>query len=144
MNSNLETLNLTATQLEALKDGGRLEMWDGIPMVIEKAQFSDHRSRKNKYGIEFYLFPKAVVDALVQMNYAPALALVAAIYKGWYEDFKKRNPVRLTSAKLAKFRVSRGQKSKGLKLLEHSNLFLVERFRGRNPLVTMKWIPIKD
>src|SRR5262249_40169614 len=104
---------------------------------------SHHRSRKNRHGIEFYLFPIAVVDALVQMNYAPALALVATTYKGWYEDFKKRNPVRLTSAKLAEFRVSRGQKSKGLKLLEQSNLFFVERFEGRNPLVTMKWIPIK-
>jgi hypothetical protein len=101
--------------------------------------------RKSKRrGIEFYQFPKAVVDALTQVNYAPAWALAAAIYKGWYEDFQKRNPVKLTSALLAEFLVSRKQKSKGLKFLEQSDLFLVERFPGRNPLVTMKWILIKD
>jgi hypothetical protein len=101
-------------------------------------------SRKSKRGIEFYPFPKAVVDALIRVNYAPAWALAAAVYKGWYEDFKKRNPVKLTSALLAEFRISKNQKSKGLKFLEQSDLFLVERFHGHNPLVTMKWILIKD
>ena len=143
MNSNLETLNLTPAQLEALKNGGRLQMWDGIPMVIEPPA-AEPIPRKSKKEIEFYQFPKAVVDALIRMNYAPALALAAAVYKGWYDDFKKHNPVKLTSALLAEFRVSKDQKSKGLKLLEQSDQFLVERFRGHNPLVTMKWILIKD
>jgi hypothetical protein len=101
-------------------------------------------SRKSKREIEFYQFPKAVVDALIRVNYAPAWALAAAVYKGWYKDFKKRNPVKLTSALLAEFRISKNQKSKGLKFLEQSDVFLVERFRGHNPLVTMKWILIKD
>jgi hypothetical protein len=100
--------------------------------------------RKSKKEIQFYQFPKAVVDALIRMNYAPAWALAAAVYKGWYDDFKKRNPVKLTSARLTEFRVSKDQKSKGLKFLEQSELFLVKRFRGHNPLVTMKWILIKD
>ena len=143
MNSNLETLNLTPAQLEALKNGGRLEMWDGIPMVIEPPA-AKPIPQKSKKEIEFYQFPKAVVDALIQANYAPAWALAAAIHKGRYEDFKKRNPVKLTSALLAEFRVSKKQKSKGLRLLEQTDLFLVERFPGRNPLVTMKWILIKD
>ena len=60
--------------------------------------------RKSKKEIEYYQFPKAVVDALIRANYAPAWALAAAVYKGWYEDFKKRNPVKLTSALLAEFR----------------------------------------
>jgi len=143
MNSNLETLNLTPAQLEALKNGGRLEMWDGIPMVIEPPA-AEPIPRKSKKEIQYYQFPKAVVDALIQANYAPAWALAAAIYKGWYKDFKKRNPVKLTSALLAEFRISKNQKAKGLKFLEQSDLFLVERFRGHNPLVTMKWILIKD
>ena len=143
MNSNLETLNLRPDQLEALKNGGRLEMWDGIPMVIEPPA-AKPIPQKSKKEIEFYQFPKAVVDALIQANYAPAWALAAAIYKGWYKDFKKHNPVKLTSALLAEFRISKNQKSKGLKFLEQSDLFLVERFRGHNPLVTMKWILIKD
>jgi len=94
MNSNLETLNLTPEQLEALKNGGKLEMWDGIPMVIEHPPKSVPSRKWKRGGIEFYQFPKAVVNALIQMNYAPAWALAATIYKGWYEDFKKRNPVR--------------------------------------------------
>jgi len=143
MNSNLKTLNLTPAQLEALKNGGRLEMWDGIPMVIEPPAAKPIPQKSTK-EIEFYQFPKAVVDALIQANYAPAWALAAAIYKGSYKDFKKRNPVNLTSALLAEFRISKNQKSKGLKFLEQSDLFLVERFRGHNPLVTMKWILIKD
>jgi hypothetical protein len=143
MNSNLETLNLTPAQLEALKNGGRLEMWDGVPMVIEQPA-AKPIPQKSKKEIEFYQFPKAVVDALIRMNYTPAWALAAAVYKGWYDDFKKHNPVKLTSALLAEFRVSKDQKSKGLKLLEQSDQFLVERCRGHNPLVTMKWKLIKD
>jgi hypothetical protein len=101
-------------------------------------------SRKSKRGINFYPFPKAVVDVLIRANYAPAWSVVAAVYKGWYADFKKRNPVKLTSALLAEFRVSRGQKLRSLRFLEQSDLFLVERFPRRNPMVTMRWIPIKD
>src|SRR5215471_13536607 len=101
-------------------------------------------SRKSKRGINFYPFPKAVVDVLIRANYAPAWSVVAAGYKGWYADFKKRNPVKLTSALLAEFRVSRGQKLRSLRFLEQSDLFLVERFPRRNPMVTMRWIPIKD
>jgi hypothetical protein len=101
-------------------------------------------SRKPKRDIEFYKFPKAVMDALIRANYMPALALAAAVYKGWYDDFKKRNPVKLTSALLAEFRISRGQKERGLKVLELSDLFLVERSPRRNPQVMMKWILPKD
>jgi hypothetical protein len=100
--------------------------------------------RKSKKEIQYYQFPKAVVDALIQANYAPAWALAAAIYKGWYKDFKKRNPVTLTSAQLAEFQISRGQKARALKVLENTDHFIVERFGRRNPLVTMNWILIKD
>ena len=145
MNSNLETLNLTPEQLEALKNGGKLEMWDGIPMVIEKIQPAKlPSSHKPKCGIEFYQFPKAVVDAVIRANYMPAFTLAVASYETWYKDYKKRNPVTLTSARLAEFRISKDQKLKGLKILEQSGLFLVKRFKGRNPLVTMPWLPTKD
>jgi hypothetical protein len=99
---------------------------------------------KPKRGIEFYQFPEAVMDAIRRTNYMPALALAMAVYKGWYLDFKKRNPVKLTSALLVEFAISRDQKRKGLKILEQTGLFLVERFPGHNPLVTMTWKLIKD
>jgi hypothetical protein len=101
-------------------------------------------SRKQKCGLEFYQFPKAILIAVFRANYMPALALVMAIYEGWYRDFKKRNPVRLTSDLLAEFGVSKDQKSKALKVLEQSGFFVVERFHRRNPLVMMKWILPKD
>jgi hypothetical protein len=101
-------------------------------------------SRKLKRDIEFYKFPKTVMDALVRANYMPALTVAMAVYRGWYLDFKKQNPVKLTSALLGEFQVSRHQKYKALKILDQSGQFLVENFSGRNPLVTMKWILIKD
>jgi hypothetical protein len=151
MNSESVTSNLSQAQLEALKNGGRLDTWekDGkkYQMVIVEIpnRISNHQNKKKpKSGIEFYQLPKAVVDALIRVNYAPVWPLAAAVYKRWYDDFKKRNPVKLTSALLAEFEISKDQKSKGLKLLEETDWFIVKRFRGHNPLVTMKWILIKD
>ena len=100
--------------------------------------------RRQKQGLGFYQFPKAVLVAIYRANYAPALAVAMAVYEGWFRDFKHRNPVKLTSVLLAEFGVSRKQKYKALRLLEQNDMFLVERFHRRNPLVTMKWILIKD
>jgi len=100
--------------------------------------------RKSKREIEFYQFPKAVVDALSRANYAPAWALAAAVYKAWYQDFKKRNPFLVTSAVLMEYQLSRNQKSKALKILEGTGQYNVERFPHHNPLVTMEWILVKE
>jgi hypothetical protein len=100
--------------------------------------------RKTKQPIEFYPFPGAVLYGILSAKYSPALALAMAVYKTWYEDFEKRNPVRLTSKTLEDFGLSRFQKSRGLKVLENTGQFVVERFPGNNPLVTMKWKLIKD
>jgi len=151
MNSESVTSNLSQAQLEALKNGGRLDTWekDGkkYQMVIVEIPnpISNHQNKKKpKRGIEFYQPPKIVAGALIRANYMPAFALAVAIYETWYKDYKKRNPVTLTSARLAEFRISKDQKLKGLKILEQSGLFLVKRFKGRNPLVTMPWLPTKD
>jgi hypothetical protein len=100
--------------------------------------------QKSKHEIEFYQFPKVVVDALARANNAPAWALAAAVYKGWYKDRKHRNPVKLTSTLLVEFGVSKDQKFRALKILEETGQFLVEHSRGRNPLVMMKWKLVKD
>jgi hypothetical protein len=74
--------------------------------------------RKSKRKIEFYKFTVAVVGALVRANnYGPAWALVAATLDAYLDDYKHRNPVKLTSARLAKFGVTRGQKLRALKIL---------------------------
>ena len=99
---------------------------------------------KQKGGLEFYQFPKAVLIAIHQARYMPALAVAMAVYEGWFRDFKHRNPVKLTTALLTEFKISRDQKYRALKILESSNQFLVERSLRRNPLVMMKWKLPKD
>jgi len=101
-------------------------------------------SRKPKREIEFYPFPGDVVDALIRANYAPAWTLAAVIYKTWYRDYKKLNPVLVTSAILAKYGLTRHQKSRALKILEDSGQYIVERSANHNPLVMMKWIRVKE
>jgi hypothetical protein len=99
---------------------------------------------KPKREIEFYPFPGDVVDALIRANYAPAWTLAAVIYRAWYRDYKKLNPVLVTSAILAKYGLTRRQKSRALKILEDSGQYIVERSANRNPLVMMKWIRVKE
>ena len=101
-------------------------------------------SRKPKREIEFYPFPGDVVDALIRANYAPAWTLAAVIFKTWYRDYKKLNPVLVTSAILAKYGLTRHQKSRALKILEDSGQYIVERSANHNPLVMMKWIRVKE
>ena len=67
---------------------------------MKKSAKKSPSPRKQKRGLEFYLFPKVVLVAIYRAHYMPALALALAIYEGWFRDFKKRNPVKLTSALL--------------------------------------------
>jgi hypothetical protein len=114
MNSNLETLNLTPAQLEAFEERRKIGNvgWDPDGDRTAGGETDPTEIQKRDRVLPF---PKAVVDALIRVNYAPAWALRQRIYKRWYEDFKKRNPVKLTSALLAEFEISKDQKSKGLK-----------------------------
>jgi hypothetical protein len=112
--------------------------------AVEKSAAPKPIARKSNHEIQFYQFPRAVHESLIRANYMPALALAAAVYKGWYKDRDHRNPVKLTSALLAGFGASKDQKWKALKVLEESGHFLVERFPGHNPLVMMKWKLVKD
>jgi len=108
-----------------------------------QARKSSRRSaKKPKRGIQFYKFPAVLMDALIQVDYAPAWRLAAAIYKAWFTGFK-RNPVKLTSAALVGFRISKDQKWRALKGLEQTGQFAGERSERRNPLVTLRWEPIK-
>jgi len=99
---------------------------------------------KPKHEIEFYQFPKAVMDAIARSNYMPALRVAMAVYKTWFDDFKKYNPVKLTSARLTGFGISKDQKMKALQVLEKTNQFLVDRSPGRSPSVMMKWKLVKE
>jgi hypothetical protein len=54
----------------------------------------------------------------------------------------KQNPVKLTSRSLAGLGISRHQKLRALKVLEKSGQFLIDRRNGKNPLITLCWLPL--
>jgi hypothetical protein len=110
---------------------------------FQKLPAKSPSARKPKKEIEFYQFPKPVLIVIIQSGYMPALAVAAVIHETWYKSFQ-RNPIILTSTHLGKFRISRGQKLRALKILEQSGYFLVKRLPRRNPSVTLKWLPIKE
>jgi hypothetical protein len=113
-------------------------------VAMKKSAVKSSPTDKSKREIEFYPFPGDVVDALIRANYAPAWTLAAVIYKTWYRDYKKLNPVLVTSAILAKYGLTRHQKSRALKILEDSGQYIVDRSANRNPLVMMKLKLVKE
>jgi hypothetical protein len=128
-------------------------MIDSNPFAIPEEQVrawqnrsrtKSKRPKKPKPEIQFYQFPKSVLTAIYRAKYMPALAVAMAVYEGWFRDFEKKKPIKLTTALLADFGISRDQKYRALKILESSNQFLVERSLRRNPLVMMKWKLPKD
>lgn len=107
-------------------------------------QESVRTSRKERKLIDFYPFPKALLDGIVAADYMPALIVAMVVYETWYYDYEKRNPVKLTNASLRERGISRDRKRRALRVLENTGQYLVERFPGRNPLVMMKWKLVKD
>jgi hypothetical protein len=110
--------------------------------AMKKQPAAKSTLRKAKKGIEFYQFPIDILKQLAEGN--PALLVAMAVYKGWFESFKRRNPVKLTSAMLAEFGLSKDQKYRALKVLSKNPYFIVERSDRRNPLITMKWISLQE
>jgi hypothetical protein len=108
-----------------------------------QAKSSKRSAKKSEQGIEFYQFPKPVLVAILRSDYMPTLAVTAVIHETWYKGYQ-RNPITLTSVGLREFRISKGQKSRALKILEQSGWFDVKRSSGRNPLITLKWLRTTD
>jgi hypothetical protein len=68
---------------------------------------------------------------------------MAALYEIWYRD-NHYNPLALTSKSHRKYGMSPNQKLRALKFLEKSGWVQVERECKKNPLVTLKWLPLKS
>ena len=93
---------------------------------------------------EFCKFPFHVMANIAKVG-APAggvIGVLAALYEIWYRD-NHYNPVRLTTANLRKYGVSPDQKLRALQFLEKSGQIWVDRELRKNPLVTLKWLPLK-
>lgn len=117
---------------------------EDLAVTRTNGKHPSHPPRTTKQSIQFYKFPQAVVEGLVKANYPPAWPLVAAILQTYYEDYEKRNPVRLTSKKLKAYGISKNRKLRGLKVLDGIDQFSVERFPRQNPLIFLKWKLTKE
>jgi hypothetical protein len=98
-----------------------------------------------KRSISSFTNSVPVLDEILEAtltNRMTVLAVLATLYELWFTRFNQ-NPVRLTSYSLRKYGISRHQKIRVLKLLERSGQIAVERSRGENPLVTLKWLPLQ-
>jgi hypothetical protein len=88
------------------------------------------------------MFQKAWALCQKRRNHTP-LGVLFILQELWFTGFK-RNPVKLTTCALRKFGISRLRKYRALQLLEEGGFISVERTPGKNPLVTMTWLPIKE
>jgi hypothetical protein len=125
-------------------DNFRLNRDEVRPVHHKNGAGKTKPARKRHREIEFYKFPQAVVDGIRKAKYPPAMLLVAAVLETYYDDYEKRNPVRLTSKKLKGYGISRNQKMRGLKVLEGTDQFSIERSPRQNPLIFLKWELTKD
>ena len=133
-------------------DPANLRVPDSLFPQSKKSRESDdngecRRIRRYPKAVDFlfYQFPVAVLDEILQAtltNRMTVLAVLATLYELWFTRFNQ-NPVRLTSYSLRKYGISRHQKIRVLRLLEKSGQIAVERSHGKNPLVTLKWLPLQ-
>jgi hypothetical protein len=105
---------------------------------------SEVRRHGNRPGFKFCQFPVSVLNALImQKANWTAFAVLVTLHELWFTHPNHYNPVELTSRKLCRFGLSKGQKYRGLKSLEKSGQISVERRARRNPLVTLNWLPLR-
>ena len=115
-----------------------------------QAQSADQRKTTgvSRYGkrprFKFCQFPVAVLDALIgQRANWTAWAVLVALHELWFTHPNHHNPVHFTSYNLRRFGISRWQKWRALTVLEKSVQITVERMgEGKNPLVTLNWLPL--
>ena len=115
--------------------------------IDQSAQPTDSGSKpKAKFDKFVCMWPADIFEGVWKLceqhnNYAP-LGILFALHKLWFEGFR-RNPVRLTSCSLQRLKISRWRKYRALELLEKGGFISVERPHGKNPIITLKWLPIK-
>jgi hypothetical protein len=95
----------------------------------------------NTGGFEYCKFPAWVLNHLLSLdNPRTALAVLVCLYEIHFRDWEHRNPVKLTTCALKKYRISRGQKARALKNLERLKIVSVECAARKNPKVLLCWL----
>jgi hypothetical protein len=116
------------------------------PEELVAAQSSSQETVKRRRAKkdEFCQIPFRVVVDIMKTGSPPprVLGVLAALYEHWFRNCRY-NPVKLTSAALRKYGVTRMQKSRALKFLEKSGCVWIDHSSGKNPWVTLKWLELK-
>jgi hypothetical protein len=95
------------------------------------------------YKCEATVLDRAFATTGARRNAWSVVAVLMALYELWFTDPDKRNPVSLTSYNLQRFALSREQKYRALQILEGAQLISVNRTKGKNPRVTLTWLPLR-
>ena len=108
----------------------------------DRQQEGPKTSRQKKE--EFCMFPFHVMASIAKTGttVGGVVRVLAALFELWFRD-NHYNPVKLTTASLRKYEVSPDQKLRALRFLEKSGQVSVDRSNGKNPWVTLKWLPLK-
>jgi hypothetical protein len=106
------------------------------------------RRYKKQNWVKWYRLDATVLDRAfsttgARRNAWCILAVLMALYELWFTDFDHRNPVALTSYNLRRFGLRRKQKYRALQILEEAKLISVDQTNGKNPVVTMTWLPLR-
>jgi hypothetical protein len=136
MNTNLESLNLSPEQLEVLKTGGSLEMWDdhgrAVPMVIEKDSLAA-RSRKGKNKWTIYDYQRQLELANETRN--ALLATLAELYRLYFEAWDKKASIEFGSSALRSLGFSHHDKIRSLRALEKAGWIVVQWRNRKSPQI---------
>jgi hypothetical protein len=130
--TNTENLNLTREQSEALKNGGKLEMWDGILMAIEK--IPDHQTKK-KYKWTRYEYRDQL--ELAKLTRCALLAVLAELHRLYFLAWNKKAPFEFSSSVLRSLGFSHHDKIRALQSLEKAGWITVQWHKRKSPMITI-------
>jgi hypothetical protein len=96
-------------------------------------------SQSRYQKLQVLTLSKPVLLSVIKGGYMPALTVLLVLYETWFLDLWHKNPIKLTSESLRVYKISRGQKSRALKILEKYGAITVVKKPRKNPMVTLNW-----
>ncbi len=121
-----------------------LQLPEELASELEKRRQSilnngEVRVRNQSKKFDFYRFPAEVLESLAAASKSPVLIILCVLYRLRVKT--GHNPVILTSGTLRKFKLSRYQKLRALKLLEKTGHISIDRTCGKNLQIMLNWWP---
>jgi len=129
-----ENITLSPEQEEAFKNGGRLEMWDGIPVVIEALPVPEGKTQK-KHKWVGYTYKEQL--ELARQTRIPLLVVQAELHRLHFQAWDKKARVEFNNSVLSSLGFSHHDKRRALKALENAKWITVQWRKRKPPLVTI-------